>query len=159
MRFAMTHAAMQVTAEEWAQQLWSQRVQCEVWCEAPMEGDATKEEEAGMTAGPGPVQELISAMAGSMETMQKDIKDLKRTYVISKDGITAQPEKTCVIVNLPATSNVTDLRSFLIMAGYYRQLVADFARLAEPLNALPHKGIPWKWSPPQQHAFEGSPCL
>ena len=42
-----------------------------------MEVDATEEEEPAMTAGPGLVRELISAMDEGMRTMQKDIKALK----------------------------------------------------------------------------------
>ena len=40
------------------------------------------------------------------------------------------------------------------MAGYYRQLVPNFAGLAKPLNVLTHKVIFWEWSPSQQHAFD-----
>ena len=41
-------------------------------------------------------------------------------YQIRQTGITAQPAKTQPIAKLPVPTTVTELRSFLGMASYYR---------------------------------------
>ena len=41
-------------------------------------------------------------------------------HVISKEGVLVDPQKIEVVVNWPRPTNVTRVRSFLGMAGYYR---------------------------------------
>ena len=74
-------------------------------------------------------------------------------YVISAEGIKAQPRKTAAIEQLPAPTNITELRRFLGMCSYYRQLVPEFAKIAEPLHQLTRKHSKWEWSPAHQQAF------
>ena len=75
-------------------------------------------------------------------------------YVISKDGIAAQPSKTQAIQELPPPENIKELRSFLGMCSYYRQLVPRFAEIAEPLTSLTRKNVHWHWNSAHQAAFE-----
>jgi hypothetical protein len=75
-------------------------------------------------------------------------------YVVSADGITAQPQKTAAIRDLPAPTDIGEVRSFLGMAGYYRQLVPEYATLAEPLHRLTRKDVEWTWGGPEQAAFQ-----
>ena len=75
-------------------------------------------------------------------------------YVISKDGIAAQPGKTSAISQLEAPSDVSELRRILGMTSYYRQLIPHFATIAEPLYHLTRKSVVWRWGEPQQKAFD-----
>ncbi|MCP3887667.1 MAG: DDE-type integrase/transposase/recombinase [Desulfobulbaceae bacterium] len=75
-------------------------------------------------------------------------------YLISKEGITAIPEKTQAIQNLPSPTSVTEIRSFLGMVSYYRQLIPYMAEIAEPLYYLTRKNVPWVWEQSQKVAFE-----
>ena len=43
-------------------------------------------------------------------------------YVVSGSGISPDPEKTSALRDMPAPTNVREVRRFLGMAGYYRQL-------------------------------------
>ena len=47
----------------------------------------------------------------------------KSWYIVGTDGISADPEKLKAIAALPTPSTVSQLRTFLGMSGYYRQLV------------------------------------
>ncbi len=75
-------------------------------------------------------------------------------FVVSKDGVAAQPSKTSAISELSSPMDVSELRSFLGMSSYYRQLVPGFAAIAEPLYQLTRKNVAWHWGESQQSAFE-----
>ena len=75
-------------------------------------------------------------------------------YVISGEGIRAQPSKTAAIRQLPPPTSITELRRFLGMCSYYRQLVPEFAKIAEPLHLLTRKNAKWLWATEQQEAFD-----
>ena len=75
-------------------------------------------------------------------------------YVVSADRIKCNPGKTEAIANLPTPRNVKDVRSFLGMAGYYRQCVPQFAKVASPLVKLTRKYVWFSWGEEQQEAFD-----
>ena len=64
-------------------------------------------------------------------------------FVISERGISAQPDKTAAIANLAPPTDVTELRRFLGMTGYYRTLVAGYAEIVTPLTSLLKKATVW----------------
>ena len=43
-------------------------------------------------------------------------------HVISKEGVQVDPKKVEAVSNWPRPTNVTEIRSFLGMARYYRRL-------------------------------------
>ena len=51
------------------------------------------------------------------------------------------PEKIDSIMNWPTRRNVTDVRSFMGLAGYYRRFIEGFSRVAHAINSLQKKGI------------------
>jgi len=57
-------------------------------------------------------------------------------HVISKEGVSVDPTKVEAVVNWPRPTSVTELRSILGMAGYYRRFVEGFSKLALTLAQL-----------------------
>ncbi|KAL0544130.1 hypothetical protein IC582_019241 [Cucumis melo] len=60
-------------------------------------------------------------------------------HVVSEDGVSVDPAKIKVVTNWPRPSTVSEVRSFLGLAGYYRRFVEDIFRIATPLTLLTRK--------------------
>jgi transposase InsO family protein len=75
-------------------------------------------------------------------------------HVISGDGIRVSAEKVSAVREWPVPHNVTELRSFLGTANYYRRFVADFSSIVAPLCDLTSKTAIFKWTDECQHAFD-----
>ena len=67
-------------------------------------------------------------------------------HVIFGNGIFVDSKKVKVIVNWEQPKNVTEIRSFLGLAGYYRRFVEYFSLIAVPLTRLTQKGIKFEWN-------------
>ncbi|XP_076131023.1 retrovirus-related Pol polyprotein from transposon opus [Alosa pseudoharengus] len=57
-------------------------------------------------------------------------------HVISNQGVATDPSKIEVVSSWPTPTTVSELRSFLGFASYYRRFVEGFAKLAAPLHRL-----------------------
>ncbi|XP_065854728.1 uncharacterized protein [Euphorbia lathyris] len=75
-------------------------------------------------------------------------------HVVSKDGVSVDPKKVDVILHWPRPSSVSEIRSFLGLAGYYRRFVQDFSRIASPLTKLTQKNVKFQWSEACEKSFE-----
>ena len=56
-------------------------------------------------------------------------------------------------MNWSTPTNVTEVRSFMGLAGNYRRFVKDFSKLAVPLTQLTCKGQPFEWNGERESAF------
>ncbi|KAL0556560.1 hypothetical protein IC582_005074 [Cucumis melo] len=75
-------------------------------------------------------------------------------HVVSSEGVSVDPAKIEAITNWPRSSTVSEIRSFLGLAGYYRRFVEDFSRIASPLTQLTRKGTPFVWSSACESSFQ-----
>ena len=57
-------------------------------------------------------------------------------HMLSAKGVMPMEAKIKTIVEMQAPINVSGVRSFMGLAGYYRKFVANFSGLAKPLNEL-----------------------
>ncbi|KAL4281174.1 hypothetical protein GQ457_03G022010 [Hibiscus cannabinus] len=75
-------------------------------------------------------------------------------HVVSFEGIRVDPKKVEAVVNWKQPKSVTEIRSFLGLAGYYQRFVSGFSKVAAPLTKLLQKGVKYEWSDARQQAFE-----
>ena len=57
-------------------------------------------------------------------------------HIISREGVATDPGKIEAVAGWPRPNHVSELRSFLGFASYYRRFVEGFAKLAAPLHRL-----------------------
>ena len=75
-------------------------------------------------------------------------------YVISKKGIFVDPKKIEVVVSWERPTNVTEVRSFLGLAGYYRRFVEGFSMITSLLTKLTRKHAKFEWIDECEQAFQ-----
>nr|GEY35288.1 retrotransposon protein, putative, Ty3-gypsy subclass [Tanacetum cinerariifolium] len=75
-------------------------------------------------------------------------------HIVSADGISIDPAKVKAITKWPRPKTVTEVRSFLGLAGYYRRFVEGFSRLELPLTKLKMKGEKFAWNKEREKSFE-----
>ena len=61
-------------------------------------------------------------------------------HQVSAEGVTTDPEKTKVIRDWQRPRTISQLRSFLGLASYYRRFVRSFSKIASPLHGLLSNG-------------------
>ena len=66
-------------------------------------------------------------------------------HVISAKGVSVDPQKIEVVVSWKPPKNVSEVRSFLALAGYYRKFVEGFSKVAAPLTKLIRKDVKYDW--------------
>ncbi|XP_058734258.1 uncharacterized protein LOC131605987 [Vicia villosa] len=74
-------------------------------------------------------------------------------HVISGDGIALDPSKVDAVLRWETPKSVTEIRSFLGLAGYYRRFIEGFSRLALPLTKLTCKGVAFVWDVKCEESF------
>ena len=74
-------------------------------------------------------------------------------HIISTEGIRVDPVKIEAVMNWKPPRNVTDVRSFLGLVGYYRRFVQGISVIASSLTRLLWKGVKFEWDGKCQSSF------
>jgi hypothetical protein len=61
--------------------------------------------------------------------------------IISKEGIVVDLEKIKSLKEWPTPRNVTEVRSFLGLASYYKRFIEGFSKIVYPITSLQKKGV------------------
>ncbi|KAM1721715.1 hypothetical protein ACFX12_023218 [Malus domestica] len=75
-------------------------------------------------------------------------------HVVSAQGIQVDPQKIAAVENWEQPRTVTEVRSFLGLAGYYRRFVQDFSMIALPLTKLTRKDVKFEWDENCERSFQ-----
>ncbi|KAA0060093.1 uncharacterized protein E6C27_scaffold39G00090 [Cucumis melo var. makuwa] len=75
-------------------------------------------------------------------------------HVIECGRIGMEEGKIVAIRDWTMPKSVSELRSFLGLANYYRRFVEGFSKRASPLTELLKKDVHWNWDPECQAAFD-----
>ena len=73
-------------------------------------------------------------------------------HIISAEGVRVDPEKIRAIVDWPTPMNLTQLKGFLGLCGFYRRFVKRFSQIIAPLTDLTRKGA-FTWTEIAQISF------
>jgi len=57
-------------------------------------------------------------------------------HVLTANGVAIDPSKIEAVIEWKRPQNVTDIRSFLGLAGYYRRFIENFSKIAKPMTEL-----------------------
>ena len=75
-------------------------------------------------------------------------------HKISEGQILMDERKVQVVIGWPAPAKVTELRSFLGLANYYRRFIKGYSKIVSPLTDLLKKDRAWDWDIECRMAFE-----
>ncbi|GAU48779.1 hypothetical protein TSUD_406220 [Trifolium subterraneum] len=74
-------------------------------------------------------------------------------HVISQGGVFVDPSKVEAVLNWERPRTVSEIRSFLGLAGYYRRFILGFSEIALPLTRLTRKGAAFVWDELCENSF------
>jgi transposase InsO family protein len=96
--------------------------------------------------------------AGLQADIKKSEFSVTRTkylgFIISTTGIEVDPEKVSVVKDWKEPKTVKGVQSFLGFCNFYRRFIADYGRVAKPLNQLTRKDTVFQWDTRCQEAFQ-----
>jgi hypothetical protein len=75
-------------------------------------------------------------------------------HIISNGGISVNPAKVKEIMAWSVPITVTEIWSFLGLAGYYQRFIEGFSKIAKPMTSLLEKGREFKWDEKCQDSFD-----
>ncbi|GJT63595.1 putative reverse transcriptase domain-containing protein [Tanacetum coccineum] len=75
-------------------------------------------------------------------------------HVINGNGIHVDPSKIEAVKNWKAPRTLTEVCSFLGLAGYYRRFIENFSKIAKSLTILTQKCKTFDWGEEQELAFQ-----
>jgi predicted aspartyl protease len=75
-------------------------------------------------------------------------------HVVSREGTRPNPNKIDAVRRFPVPTNITNVRSFLGLTGYYRKYIKGYSKTAGPLFELIKKDVVFIWDQERQSAFD-----
>jgi hypothetical protein len=67
-------------------------------------------------------------------------------HVISVGGVSVDLGKVRDVLNWKLPTDISEIHSFLRLAGYYHRFIQDFSKVAKPMTRLLEKGKVFKWT-------------
>jgi hypothetical protein len=74
--------------------------------------------------------------------------------VVSPEGIAVDPSKVKEVLEWKPPTTVSEVQSFLGLAGYYRWFIPNFSKIMKSITELLKKGNKYLWSEACDEAFK-----
>jgi hypothetical protein len=68
--------------------------------------------------------------------------------------VEVEPDKIKSIMDWPTQKDVSDIISFMGMAGYYRRFIKGFSKIGFPITSLQKKGVKFIWTLECEERFQ-----
>ncbi|XP_047170931.1 uncharacterized mitochondrial protein AtMg00860-like, partial [Vigna umbellata] len=94
----------------------------------------------------------LYAKRSKCEFWMKEIQFLG--HVVSAGGISVDPAKVKAVLDWESPRSVTEVRSFVGLAGYYRRFIEGFSKIVAPLTYLTRKDQPFAWTDRCEESFQ-----
>ena len=75
-------------------------------------------------------------------------------HIVSKDGLTIDPERTKAILALPLPKHKKGLQSFLGRINFVRRFIPNLATMVKPLTTMLKKSMVFAWTTEGKESFE-----
>jgi ribonuclease HI len=75
-------------------------------------------------------------------------------HILTAEGVSVDPRKVETVSNWQQPTNVSEIRSFLGLAGYYRRFIEGFSRIARPITELLKKEKKFSWTESCERSFQ-----
>jgi hypothetical protein len=73
---------------------------------------------------------------------------------LTTEGVAVNPEKVELVSNWQQPTNVSKIRSFLVLDEYYRRLIEGFSKIALPITELLRKDKKFTWIESCEKSFQ-----
>jgi hypothetical protein len=75
-------------------------------------------------------------------------------HIISTEGISVDPRKFEAVLKWKRPTNISEIHSFLELAGCYRRFIEGFSTIAIPMTWLTQKETKWEWTQECEESFQ-----
>ena len=74
--------------------------------------------------------------------------------VLSEGHMEMDPIKITRVRDWLTLKNVTEVQAFVGFVNFYHRFIPEFSHVASPLHHLTKKAEPWRWTEPEETAFQ-----
>jgi hypothetical protein len=99
-----------------------------------------------------PRENQLYAKLNKCEFWLKEVSFLG--HIISEGGIFVDPSKVKDVLSWNTLQNVSDIRSFLGLARYYRRFIEGFSKISKPMMELLAEAKTFEWTPRHEASFQ-----
>jgi hypothetical protein len=75
-------------------------------------------------------------------------------HILTMEGVAVDPGKVETVTNWQQLTNVSEIKNFRGLAGYYRKFIEGFSKIARPMTELLKKEKKFNWTESCERSFQ-----